>query len=241
MRISFSNINNNIYNNKPTTFKSQLKGKHCTYFCRQDLEWDKFCKFLENKYKNKDKVNSFILGGSDGSETYSYIMKMFINLTKNKALKFMPAKTVEQNPLYHSIAESGNVPLTSSNPSALFHEITNIARELFQAPKSYFEIADKKMLIGSEIKEHAEFINDNLLNVLPQIPKSDTVLLIRNTLPYLNESEQLKAMSHLHKMDKSCTVVVGNYDSEPGNQTKLLLWAIGFRETGLKNVFEKAY
>lgn len=234
MRISF---NNNIYNSKSQSFKSQPNGRHCTVFCRPDLEWDKFCSFLENKYRNTDKVNTFILGGSDGSETYSYIMKMFMNL-KNNAHKFMPVKTVEQNPVLHEIAESGSIPIRFD---LFMREVNLIGKELCNAPRSYFQLQDKKLIMGSEIKQHAKFINDNLLNVLPEVPKSNTVLLMRNTLPYLNDRDQLRVINHIQNMDKSCTVAIGDYDTALGNMTSILLQAVGFKKTGLKNVFEKPY
>ena len=69
--------------------EGNIKNSNTTCFFRQDLHWNELATYMDNKYRNSEKVNIYSYGCSDGSEPMS--MAVLLNERfKFNARKYFP-------------------------------------------------------------------------------------------------------------------------------------------------------
>jgi chemotaxis methyl-accepting protein methylase len=208
------------------------RGDTCLF--RHDLDFDYFVDFLERKYKNTDKVNIIAHACSDGEEAYSLVYMMIKILGKDGAAKFLPidARDIEKKHL--TCAKKGLYNVDSTE----FSRIEFFAGRDFY---NYFDLLNvfNKISVRENIKDLVKFSNRNIMDDIKTLRFDNTVLLARNFWHYLELDDIYRlALNLSNKMNKSSTLVIGNYDKEYG--VHKVLERYGFEEVpGINNVFEK--
>ena len=239
------NIYNYNYNNNYPTFKSvnrlvsTKQGRvyqTFTQFFRSDLNWENTIEFLETKYKNCPNVNIFNLACSEGAEPISLSIILNEKL-KDDAKKFnIIASDIDEKNI--QIAQNGTFDITNKELYRINKKTNNKFDKYFMpVTSSTGEIS--KLILKPELKNRIEYKISDILTEIKNAPKSNSVFLIRNVWPYLNEDEKCETLRELAKLDKSSCVIIGEIDHAININQALELY--GFKKTPIMHLFEKEY
>lgn len=214
----------------------KLAYKNTTYFCRNDLDWTKFAKFVESKFKNISKVNIFNFACSDGSESWSLaavLIKQFRELSK----KFFP--------IFASDIDFDMINKAKSNQcSARWEDIYEINKTLGHY-SDYFEVNpnnDTEYNIcvkpKANLKKEVEFKQADILDEVENLPEENNIVMCRNFWHYLTDEKSKILLGKIaQKLNSTSLIVLGELDRGWG--FKELFEKHGFTETPVINVFQK--
>lgn len=203
------------------------KIKTNTYALREDLYWDNLARQMNVTFRNKEKVNVFSLACSDGSEPYSLAIALVeeLGMLKTKPDKFFPI-----------LASDKRAELIEKNKKGLWNLKKGDLRR-FEGygyyPFSYVEESKEKLKllndqIGDEtvtykvknkLREKVKFSRATIQDRLNMIDDdSNTVILCRNVLPYLNDERKVFEVAELasKKLKEGSLFVIGFYDCQTG-------------------------
>lgn len=213
--------------------------KTTTYFFREDLDWDRFVRLLENKYKDCDEVHVFNDACSDGHEPISLAIKLQQQMG-DKSKKFFPIQASDYNSENIQNAKNGILGISNKELYDINCATNGKYRDYFDfAPKINIH-DDLALSPKTELKEKLNFKQGDIFQNIEQMPKSNNVLLCRNFWRYLpkvgNSAEKL-AQRLGEKLDSTSLVIIGEHDIECN--TNELLQKNGFEETPVEFVFQK--
>ena len=239
----------NSYNGvcKAPTFKSIIRdvedkngniiNSNTTCFYRRDLDWRGLGDYLMYKYLDKDKVNVYSYGCSDGSEA----MSLAILLKEGydyKSRKFYPIYAKDNDEFILNRIRSSNIKM-------YFSDIDNVDEYSYNHLGRYFEIfpqtpQDESMIAHPtyELNSKIRYSKANALKDVHKLPSENTVLMIRNIMPYLGpKSQQDEFINNvITKLQKNCVVIIGTDEEQMGIGEKLE--NSGFVKTKLHHVYE---
>ncbi len=240
---------NTVYNNK-NTFKSSFRVYYpdnykkydffntnlirtSTNIFREDLDWDKFIKFLNLHFAYKEKVNSYVMACSDGSEPFTYAMVIKEYLPENMQKKFFPIKASDIDEEVLNVAKSGRINLypieflLAENISGidLFKYMTdkNVSKVIKGDETSESdEISSYK--VNQELRDVVEFKRSDILTELKNIKdEGNSVVMCRNVFPYLKPSYIDKIiLTAKENLKNGSLFVIGNYDGCTKIEERLL-------------------
>ena len=204
-----------------------------TKFFRNDLNWQGFIEFLENKYKNVPRVSIYNLACSEGAEPCTLaVLFAEKGLDKYKILASdIDSKNIE-------IAQKGFVDVTNGELLRI-DKMTNGQTMKYFSPAFSTTGEIKQIQPKPELKEKIEYKVSDILTEIRKAPKTNSVFLIRNVWPYLNIDEKSEILRELSNLDKTCCVVIGEIDN--AIQINNALESYGFKKTPIMSLFEKEY
>lgn len=233
---------------------SKLSHRNETEFFRNSYVWDLLPKFLEEKYKKTDKVNVYCYGCSDGSEAYSFAMKM-LEHDEKFAKKLFPIKAYDFDPVAIARAKRGEYEITPL-------EMTRISMCLKSEPKKYLDYDDNKFIyyrgfapvdstayqiIETKLKDNlsktVEFETADILKDYKNIKKDNSIILARNFWPYIEPQQRKEFFTDLYEhLGKNSIIVIGLFDFNGEDNAPKLLEDAGFKLSSqqLVGVFEKS-
>ncbi len=192
-----------------------------TQFFRDDIDWNKFSRYLEERFKNNHKVNTYDYACSDGSEAYSLSM-MLQHKFKDDAEKFFPicAKDIDENSISNNIE---NQKTGAINKSLGIKQIANVLDTDKAEIKENFVQKTKQRLASqpeyvSALKENVTkpviFEEANILEDIENIDsKNPSVIMCRNMWPYVESSEYKDFANTLYeRLKEGSIVVLGAFD-----------------------------
>ncbi len=244
----FSGWHHAVYKNNGNTLTRELAYRNDTSFFRNDLLWDEFVKFLEYKYQDFKKVNVYNYGCSNGSETFSIIMKMLSNLGKENSEKFFPiiAKDIDlaainkakSTPLPISWFEKGRINLhTDKKFDTYFTEDSSGYYTKGITPDESFYLPNKILT------ERVKFSQADIFKDYKNIKPENSIVLARNFWPYLERNIPKLISLLAEQMGKNSTLVIGSFDingcNNYGINLILELAKKGFKITDNQLIFEK--
>ena len=203
---------------KPELSKEEpvIKHRNTTCFFRSDMNWDELPTYLDKKYAQVQRINTYCYACSDGSEPYSFVMKMISKLGEDKAEKFFPVQAKDYDEFIIGQAQSRRAKLVSYEPQVI-NQQTNGALD------NYMEYLGKRRIPSYE--EHIYAVKDNLFNKVnfaqanvlsdvKQIPSDNTVVFCRNFWPYLRDGEKINnlAKNLYNQLGQNSCVILGEYD-----------------------------
>ena len=222
--------------------KGVLHHQNSTVFFRKDLNWKQFVRFLNNRFKDVDKVNLCATACSDGSEPWSLAV-MLKEQFGDEADKFFPIMASDFDP--EIIQQAQNAPCTiSSEDSILLKLYTqgNFDKYFEHVKPSYLDL-DFSVMKGAVrptpyMNSLVNFKVSDITKEIENIPPENSVVLCRNCWRYFSvpkRQEVAKALSN--QLGESSLVVVGELEYALNHDG--ILRDNGFRQTALHNVFEK--
>ncbi|MCM1002755.1 MAG: hypothetical protein NC408_00260 [Candidatus Gastranaerophilales bacterium] len=215
----------------------KLLYKNKTNFFRNDLNWENLVKFLDEKYKNTDKVNIINTACSDGTEPFSLAVILMEKL-KSKAAKFFPiyASDIDET----MINDAKNSPCNISDID--FYMINKHTRsesyKYFSPAKSTNFSYPMAVLPTEKLKSQIKFKQADIFEALNDLPPKNNVILCRNFWVYLAEQTREKLIEVLkNKLTPSDSVIIGELENGWGIDN--MLKKAGFEETVVRNIYEK--
>ena len=280
MRIS--HVQNNNYNNKyfqPSfgiwhrdVYKAGAKGieelayRNDTCFFRDAFFWEKLTNYFEQKFSKTNKVNVYCYGCSDGSEPYTFAMKVLAR-GEDFALKFLPIQARDIDGIAICKALEGEYKLDKNE---IFHveqsladgfvivdeDVIKIKKYKSSNLRDYFDYSeysrdylmpDGKLEVKAKdvLKKTVKFAMGDIFEDYKNINPVNSVVFARNFWPYVEDSKKCgKFFADLYKhLYNGSLFIIGQYDNSifPTQTTSVKeeLLKAGFKETEVENVFEK--
>jgi len=254
MRIN--SLNNYQYNNNPSfglyirtvkdTEANRVKNANFTLFFRDDLKWNKFIEYIDEKYKDTDKVNIYNYASSIGSEAYTMAMLLLEN-NGEKADKYFPIIAKDCDSHVIDIAQSG---LISIHPE----EEININNTTDKKFEKYFTIdrnvrfsydKDKETELNAKVnnilKNKVRFECADITQDYKSIKKDNSIVMCRNFWPYLEDNDTRRRLvkNLYNQLGNSSLLVIGAYDNKYFPINEELIDA-GFKQVeGFQYIYQK--
>ena len=190
----------------------------CTNILRDDLEWENFAKIIQENFKDKEKVQCFSLGCSDGSEAYSLAI-MLDDI--GEELDKYSILAVDRDPEIIKYANQRRINLEQGDFGALGKVLKN-KREYFINEDDAIDIPNEmyyKLYRSYEpidrIKKPVTFEQNDVIRTIRKIKDDgNTVLMLRNIMPYIATKRHEEIFYTIKKvLKKGSLLVVGNYDT----------------------------
>lgn len=248
--ISYNNYNKSMQNiSFGTNCRKYLtannkKMETFTCFFRDDIDWVSFVNYLDNNFKNKNKVNIINPACSDGSESYSLIITLLECLSNKSLEKFLPIKAYDIDKEILKAANSGLLMLSDSDFYYMADVTENYETYLKPENKRTLEVAqdDKKIptklwQVSNHVRNNVTFEEGDLFRLLNLLEDdSNTVFICRNVLGHMsNFAAKAFAMLASAKLKEDSLVILGDYDK------KCTRIATYMRENGFKEVLNNVY
>lgn len=193
-----------------------------TELFRPDMNWIELIKVIEDNFKNTEKVNTYCLACSDGSETYSTIIGL--KEYGEDADKYFPIISIDNDPVVIESALSRRINLTQDDFKRLGKNVDSEAK--------YFTDKKKRMLMPDEspseymtfymnsykpskcLRENAIFLNGDILETIQELQdEGNTLIFCRNVMPYLTNTYQMNLFNTLLKKLKPGSIfIAGGFD-----------------------------
>lgn len=215
-----------------------IKNSNYSDFFRSDVDWLKFADELNKEFKDKDKVNVYDFGCSDGSEAYSLIISLIETLGEKEAQKFFPIKASDKDPYIVNRAQKGLINCTKKD----FARINEFSSDKFD---KYFEIVkeqkngDKIIRPKDILKSKVIFQKENIQDGIKNVERENSLVLARNFLHYLTEDELKNTLIEMRKLDESSLIVIGRFDEENNMSVSTPPWFFNYAGIGCYKGFLK--
>lgn len=237
MKISFNSLSsskknqNNFYNR--INFKSH-EILDTTEFYRSDFDIDEIIYYIDDFYKNDDKISLIFYGCSNAKEVYSFSLRLKL-LLYERAKKFesIVAKDIDAKNILK--AKIGRYKITKSEEEKLDKAGGILLNR-------YIDILDdgleKYAYIRDPLKTNLFFAQADICDDLGNIPSQKTFLICRNFWSYLDECKQIDLAKKLgHILDESSHILLGSFDKI--YRIPELLEQYGFAKTNIEGLMKK--
>lgn len=182
---------------------------HYTNFNRADTNWSKLAKFLDNRYKEEQKVKINLFGCSDNSDGYTLVMNL-IKVLGDGAKKFFP---IEASDLSENIIrenKNGNILLHSRDLEYInklgmsgFYE-----RDLTKPDQIMQGIEFYPYRVKAELRKLVEFSAADLKQISKIRDFSNQVVSFRNGWAFNSLEVQDEIAKNLYQNSNNKTLVI---------------------------------
>ncbi len=181
---------------------------------REDLDWQKFARFLQNRYFRQSRVKINLYGCSDGSDAYTLTINLIKELGTG-AKKFFPILASDISEPVIKTAKEGKILLHSKDLDYLdklgarhyferdYNEPVQIMRNIEFFPHH----------VSKQLRETVDFSIKDVNKSVKNHDFSDEVFIFRNgwTFNTLENQNQLARNLHTNSNNKTL-VVIGQSD-----------------------------
>ena len=233
----FTSSSRDVYNDK-----GELIHRNDTSLFRSDIgDWDKFAQYINNKFKNCDKVNIYSLSCSSGDEVYSLVMKLIDKYGEKGAEKYFPIHASDYDEKIINMAKEGYLPLFEDDIELINNQTNgkfNDYFEILQEPPQI--INDMKMeqysdydiiaKVKDKLRNKVEFKVADATKECKLVKPENSLVMVRNFFPYLkDEISRINLAENLYKtLDKTSVVVIGKFDDTSNAFASMNLTDAGF-------------
>ena len=185
---------------------------------RDDINWNLFRSYLQDRFKDYDRVNTVVHGCSNGSEAYTMSM---LYRSHDDSEKFLPirafdidAKRIKKN---IEAQKKKKVAITDSE----LHFAKDVNHIVDDREDEFYVLKENKnnpeitsRMLTSKILGDVEFQQSNILDYVNDINfEKPTILMCRNMWPYVNYKEYEEFAQKLYNnLQPGSIVVLGNFD-----------------------------
>ena len=216
--MKISSINNyypNFQSTREHIVNSAGKAINCHYtnMNRTDLDWNKFAKFLADRFNREKEIKINLFGCSDGSEVYTLML----------AIKKLPQEIANKFKIFASDISEKMIK-TAKNGEILLHDKDLNFLEQNNGMEYFLLDSDKEVKEMRGIKFYPYSVRDDLTKSISYSVKdvreavrsedySSQVFMFRNGWTYNTLDEQDKIAKNLRKnSDEKTLVVIGQSD-----------------------------
>ena len=211
-----------------------------TKYCRSDIKWDVFKYYLKDKYKNYDKVNTYLWACSSGNEALT--MAVLLKDIDREEQKFFPIYAKDVN----GILIDRNQKIQNSGvriDKLLVEQILENTGINLDRKEEFFKKEDGVGLYSFK-NDLVKNINYETSNILVDIDKIDrstpSIVMCRNMWPYVDSDLYDEFTKNLYDvLPSDSIVVIGEIDNIPWNLTNSGFKAVNPWYIGASLIFEK--
>ena len=205
-----------------------------TSIYRNDMAWGELVKFLKEKYADVEKVAVYNYAGSNGLETYTFLMELLSTSDNETIQKFTPIIARDFDKYAINLANQKSVELED-------FEIDRVNIHTKGCFEDYFEKKaqlDGKYYPKENLTDLIEFGVGDFTKEYKDLPKDNVIIIVRNCWPYFSQDDRENLPQKLYEhLGKNATLITGNYDFLNLGYRKFR--DSGFRQTYIPYVYEK--
>ena len=218
--------------------------KTSTNMFREDLDWNALIKYIITHFKDKNRVNTYSLAASDGSEAISYAITLLENLPKNMLSKYFPVYASDIDKEIVNISKKGRINVFGVE-FAMTERMYGIDLSKYLKDKSVSivingdEISESdtisSYMLIDELRDAIQYKRSDILTEIKNIKDDgNSVVMCRNVFPYLSSDYADKVIETAKQKLKSGSLfIIGDFDGKANIEQKLL--ANGFFQPLLNN------
>lgn len=221
-----------------------------TSMFRSDIgRWDSFVNYLDEKYKNIDKVNIYSLSSSAGDEVYSLAIKLLEKYGETNSQKFFPIKASDYDEKIIKMAQAGYLPMyeedeeiVNENTNGKFNKYFEKTEEVPDFIKNMDIEFDFLVKVKPILRNKIQFSVANATEACQKVKPDNSFIMVRNFWPYLkDETTRIKLAQDLYKtLGENSAVMLGKFDDTSGAFASKNLYDAGFVcHPELYTIFEK--
>ncbi len=251
---NFKHWERTVYKAGHKTGLENIVNRNNTYFFRNSDFWLDLVGFLEKTFKDIPKFNIYSYGCSDGSDVYSLIITLLAH-RENLLKKCSPIIGKDWDSVAIKRANSNVYEITQSERKEINYctcgKFDTFFKELEEGSNL---IPEANVKINPEVAKHAMFCQENVLHDYESIRPNNSIVLLRNILPYLNENwgesflkndnweTQRKFLNDLYNhLGENSYIAIGEYDRyEMKKVLPKMLRKAGFMQTPVHNLYKRA-
>ena len=185
-----------------------------TYFFRGDLDWMEFLEIIQERFKDANKVNTYIWGCSKGDEAYSLAM-LLDRYFGVESEKFFPieAKDIDEGIIKRNKTEQSERIVSWTFEKEKIKEILGLSPNEESRYYSVFP-GTGNIKLNSDCIKKINFEASNIVTDLGLIDSENpSLVMCRNMWPYINPDKYESCAKELYdKLAKGSIVVIGHYD-----------------------------
>ena len=182
---------------------------HYTNFNRADTNWSKLARFLDERFREQDRVKINLFGCSDNSDGYTLAMNLIRELGIN-AKKFFPIEAsnlseniINENKNGRILLHSRDLEYTNSLKMGGFYERDlNSPSQIMQGIEFYPHIVNPKL------RNLIHFSTSDLRKASKEQDFSNQVVSFRNGWAFNTLEEQDEISKNLYKNSNSKTLII---------------------------------
>lgn len=232
------NYKPNFMSNCRLVYDAASRSKDLLYrnnscFYRDDLNWEKLIKTLEEKYKDASKVNIYCFGCSEGAEPISLAMLLMEKLGVEKSNKFFPIMASDIDSEILKNPTQGIITISKD-------DVKEIQKFLGESHSKYLEfdstfkenkflneevsIGKIKPVLKNKITYKQAEIQNSIQNIIPD----NSVVLCRNFWPYIKDYQEQKTIINklFKQLGNNSLCIIGDFD---GYDTEMCFFDSGFK------------
>ena len=254
MRISAVNNNNNnpnfgiwkrnVYRDNKWDLERVIKHRNDTWFCREGFNDGTIYRYVTEKFKDVDKVNTYFWGCSDGCEVYTFLNEIFAKDGAKMVQKIAPITAIDYDPEAVVNAIYGVYTVEDS-------EIIDLEKSSGKKITENFELRyDKRnpeittIRPRQELRDCVNFYIGDITKDYRGMKPENNLVFARNMWPYLEPYKLISIAKNLYNsMGENSLLVIGEYDPVGlrwnGIEADFLFKQAGFKSTDSPIIFEK--
>ena len=208
-KINFRGFERTVYKAGKSAVDENILHRNNSYILRTDLPWKEVARKIIEKFKNVDKVSTFIYACSDGREPISLLIALDSIADEKEANKFYPIVARDYDIFAINQAKANFYEITEEEKNRINSISNNKFYEYF-TPVSKIKNRYKatKKLTDRIIYEVGDFTKE-----YSNLPKENVILATRNCWPYFSMTNQYtlprKVCNHF---DKNAVLLLGDFD-----------------------------
>lgn len=250
MRVQSTNYNYNTnpsfgYWRRETVVKGGILRNDTSFFRDQNF-FPMLTKFFSEKFKDIPKVNVYSYGCSDGSEPFTFAMRMLTMNGEENPQKFFPIIARDIDPIAIQKAINNDYQLIKIEKDYIEHFTHGQYDRFFYRP--YGEPKENKgptqVFVRSELYDNVNFDLGNIFKDYKKIKPKNTILMAMNFWPYIDTPTRKSFFKDLYNhLDSGSYLVTGEFDHRGIawnlGDFPLELTNAGFKMTPLQYVYVK--
>ena len=198
----------------PCSDNNKIFNRPTTYFFRKDLNWKEFLEVIQERFKNANKVNTYIWGCSKGDEAYSLAM-LLDRYFGAESEKFFPieAKDIDEETIKSNKTEQSERVISRTSEKEKIKKVLRLTPNEESKYYSVFPGTDSIKLNSDCIKK-INFEASNIVTDLGLIDSENpSLVMCRNMWPYINPDKYESCAKELYdRLAKGSLMVIGDYD-----------------------------
>ena len=216
-------------------YNGAIFNKHLTTFCRNDLNWSDFGKYLKEKFESPKDVNFHVFGCSIGNEPYS--LALLLNRVYDTTDFEIDASDIADYIIENNLNEQKFGAIVE--PFDYFKICRDLNLDFKHKEKYFLNPEGSYPIIRPEIANTVKFRKANILNEVDNLDSSKpSVIFCRNMWPYIDSHKYQEFAQKLYeKLPEGSMVVIGDFDyigdyQQYGSETfPLFLEESGFKRS----------
>jgi len=191
--------------------------EYCNYtnMNRGDVDWQKFILFIDEKYKNQEKVKINCFGCSDGSEPYTLAIHLINQLGADNAQKFLPIDAFDLSENLIKEAIEGKILL--HNKDIDFIKKNNVSkffkRDYTRQIQNMRNIDFYPFVISDELRKCVNFSVGDINTKAKEQNFSNKIILFRNGWTFNDlKAQNMLAKNLFNSSNENTTILIGQSD-----------------------------